>query len=431
MIFKKVTFWSFFACVFLVLISGCAKKEKVNELVVWHWMSDRQDAFEELAQVFEEETGIKVHFEVFFPPDVYMQKIQAAAAANDLPDLFGILGEKKIFADFIEAGYIGDISPFMEENEEEWKKRFIDITLRVNSFEKDNIYGVKAGVYAVPIDLMSIQFLYNIDLLQKAGGDPSKPPSTWNEFVSIAKRAKEELGVNGFVCGWGEPWLIYCLVTDYAFNTMGEEKFFATIRGELSYTDQAWVDIFSLFKALKDSNLLAPGIVTMSNKEAEQLFASNQAVFSFNGSWGMNTYSQMNPDLQYDTMLPPVPGENFPVKIWGGAGSSFVVNNNCLMKNEAMSFLKWLTEKKQQIFLMEHTRNLPSVKMEGQKIEKGLARFFKHMGSATHPNLWRVNEHPRVLEAINTGVQKIIIGQNTPEEVAAEVQKTKERTQQK
>jgi len=412
----------------IIWASGCFSPQtsQKNVITVWHWMSDRQSTFEELAKKYEQETGIKVHFELFFPPGAYSQKIQAAAAARDLPDLFGILGEKRIIASFIKQGNIEDLTPYMEENQGEWEKRFIDISLKFNSFAEGNIYGVKPMIYAVPIDTMNIQFLFNKSLLKKIGFDT--PPSNWNEFLKMGESAKDIPHTYGFVCGWGETWFLYCLVSNYAFNIMGKDKFFATLRGEIPYTDPDWIRIFSLFQEMKERGILAVGIVTMTNKEAEQLFANNRALFSFNGSWGVNTYRQMNPDLQYDTMMPPPVSDKYSPRIWAGAGSSFMVNANSPRKKEAVQFLKWLTEKEQQIFLIERTHNLPSIKGCEDKIDSSLRRFLKNMENTTHPNLWPINESSRVIEAINTGIQKILIGEKTPLEVAKEVQKVKEST---
>ncbi|RLB74938.1 MAG: hypothetical protein DRH15_14860, partial [Deltaproteobacteria bacterium] len=354
-------------------------------------------------------------------PEAYSQKIQAAAGAGDLPDLFGILGEKKIFASFIKGGYVENLTPYLEENDGEWKKRFIEIGLEFNEFKKNSPYGVKEGIYAIPIDMMSIQFLMNKKMLKEIGGET---PSTWQEFIELAKKAKEK-GKWGFICGWGESWFIYCLVTNYAFNIMGKEKFFSTLKGEVPYTDPDWIKVFKLFKELKEADVLFPGIVTLSNKEAEQFFAQEKALFSFNGSWGINTYFQINPDLEYDTLPPPQVNKNFPVAIWAGAGSSFVVNKNSPLKKEAIDFLKWFTQKEQQIFLIQHTHNLPAIKGCEDKLDKNLVKFLKNLEYATHPRIWPINENPRVVEAINTGVQKILVGEAEPEEVAKEIEEVK------
>ena len=407
------------------LLSGCAKKDEGKKIVIWHWMSDRQAAFEKLAKEYESETGIKVHFEALPSPAVYSQKIQAAAAAKSLPDLFGVLGGKKEFAYFIKGGYVENLTPYLEENHAQWKRKFIPIALNFNYFSQGNSYGVTSGYYAIPIDSMSIQLIYNKDLLKKAGYE--KPPAGWSDFLAAAKKVSLAKGVYGFVCGWGENWLIYCLVTNYAFNIMGKDKFFATLKGEVPYTDSDWVKVFSLFKEMKDAGILAPGIVTMTNKEAEQMFSYDKAAFTFNGSWGVNTYAQMNKDLHYDTMPLPRLESKFVPLIWAGAGSSFVVNSASPLKKEAVKFLQWLTQKKQQLFLIKETRNLPSIKGCEKEISPNMQAFLKNLKNSTHPNIWPLNEEPRVIEAINIGVQKMVIGEKTPEEIAQEVEAAKQR----
>jgi len=52
---------------------GCAPKEANNSktIVVWHWMTDRQPALQELSRRYEAKTGIKVNFELYAPSDLY------------------------------------------------------------------------------------------------------------------------------------------------------------------------------------------------------------------------------------------------------------------------------------------------------------------------------------------------------------------------
>ena len=49
----------FFAAVSLLfLIAGCSSSTKqVNSVTIWHWMTDRQDAFLKLAEQYEQQTN--------------------------------------------------------------------------------------------------------------------------------------------------------------------------------------------------------------------------------------------------------------------------------------------------------------------------------------------------------------------------------------
>jgi len=416
--------------IFAFLLSSCVSK-KERKIVIWHWMNDRQSTFEELVDKYQKETGIKVEFKLFFPPDVYTQKVIAAARANNLPDIFGILGEKKTVASFIKAGHILDLTPYMQENNKEWNNRFYPQSLEVITFKKGNFYRIREGIYGVPIDTTLMQFVYNKSLFKRVNLDPTRPPVTLEEFISYVKEIKEKLGVDGFVCGWGEGWLLNCLATEWAINLMGEEKFLRTIKGEVPYTDKDWITVFSLFKRLKNEDILASNITTMINREAEDLFSKNKAAFSFNGTWSVNVYKQLSPDLEYGFFSLPKISEKFPPKVWGGAGSFFMVNAKSKNREEAVKFLKWLTKKEQQIFLIQKTNNLPAIKGCEEYFPSVLKPLVNELNNLTHPNTWPYNEDSRVIEVMIKGLQQIVMGLKSPEKVAREIQEVKERVSRK
>ena len=418
-------------CLFLFpfLIVGCTAKKSAKatpKLIVWHWMSDRQQAFEELAQKYEASTGVKVDFELYAPSDIYSQKVRAAAQGENLPDVFGILGEKRDFASFIKGGHVLDLTPYMDANSYKWRNSFFNKALALNEFTEGNSYGVNAGVYGVPIDIMTIQMVYNKDLFKELGLNPENPPANLAEFLDIGKKVKQA-NVQGLVSGWGELWMIDCFANNYAFNIMGKDKVLATIKGEVPYTDPDWVGVLNVFKEMRDSGILSAGLVTMINKTAEQLFANGKAVFAFNGSWCVNVYKAMNPNLNYGAMLPPKAWDQYPMAIWGGAGSSFMVNARSKNKEEGVKFLRWFSDEQQQAYLSEATNNLPANKQSASNISEINTQFALGLDYATHPNAWGVSEFPMVIETWDKGIQSIILGEKTPKQVAAETQAVKER----
>ena len=419
----------------LFLAAGCAPADKKADstITVWHWMSDREDAFQALAKKFEEETQLKVKLELFSPSEAYTQRVKASAQTGTLPDIYGVLGEKRDFASFIKSGYITNLDEAMELKKEDgpaWKKKFFEKVLSVNEFLPANEFGVEPGIYGVPLDATTIQMVYNKSLYQKAGLDPETPPKTWEEFLKHCDALKA-VGIPRLVGGFGEIWMLDALASNFAMNLMGEEKVFDTYRGKVSYTDPDWVRVLSLFKQMADKKIMVEGAVTMVNKTAEQTFANERAAYAFNGSWCVNVYKGMNPNLKYAAMLPPAVSFSHPMRIWGGAGTSFVVNAKSPRREKAIQFLQWLTEESQQAFLAESTENLPSNKGSLKKISPILAEFADDMDNTTHPNVYPVHEDPVVVEAFDKGIQSILIGEKKPEEVAQEVQRIKEKEQAK
>ncbi|MEU5725804.1 extracellular solute-binding protein [Micromonospora sp. NPDC047738] len=53
-------------------------------------------------------------------------------------------------------------------------------------------------IYGVPVQAYSMGLLYNRDLFKKAGLDPDKPPTTWDEVRADAKAIQSATGVQGF-----------------------------------------------------------------------------------------------------------------------------------------------------------------------------------------------------------------------------------------
>jgi len=146
---KKAVLSSLVFCLFLSAIAGCSAKEKTQAkktLTIWHWMTDREPAFQELAKRYEEKAGVKINFELYAPSDAYAQKVRAAAQGVNLPDIFSVLGEKYDFSAFIKAGHISDLSAYMKENNQEWERRFYAKALAVNEFTEGNTYKVQPNL---------------------------------------------------------------------------------------------------------------------------------------------------------------------------------------------------------------------------------------------------------------------------------------------
>lgn len=214
---------------FIFIMGGCAQPaQKSDSVVIWHWMTDRHKTFEKLADKYKEETGVQVNFELYAPSDVYSQKIIAAARARILPDIFGILDKKSVVAEFIKSGFVADLTEEFKKEEGTWEEGLLPKALAANLFEAGNTYGIKPGIYGVPIDVTNVQMLYNKKLLHKAG--INSPPQTFDEFLQVIEVLKKH-DIPGLVSGWGELWMVDCFASNYAFNIMGEEKVMATYRG--------------------------------------------------------------------------------------------------------------------------------------------------------------------------------------------------------
>ncbi len=412
--------------------SSCNKNSSSssNSIIIWHWMTDREPAFLELAKRYKDATGIDVQFQLYAPSDNYSQKVRVGAQTGTLPEIYSILGESRDLAIFIEAGHVENLTSQLSESSGAWENMFYEEALNTSFFRAGNPLNVPEGYYGVPVDVTTIPMIYNKKLFTKAGLDPNKPPATWDEFIDAGKKLKA-MGVSGFVSGWQETWLIYSLATDLAHNLMGAEKVMDTFRGTVPYTDPQWVQVLAAFEKMYKAGFADPSLVTLGNKNAEQAFASERAGMTFNGSWAVNVYSGMNPTLDYAPFKTPALNPKNPRPSWGGAGTVFMVNAKSPKKQIAIDFLKWLSAKEQAAYLVTATKNLPAVKNVGGDVSPVLQGFAALMENSIHPNRFSANEDPRVQEVMTKGIQSILIGEKTAAQMAAEIQKTKEQVKKK
>ena len=415
-----------FICLFNI---SCSKQEATKDedvVKIWHWMTDRQAAFEQLSKTYFEQTGVKVVFETYAPTDVYKNKITAAASGKLLPDIFNPISDKRELASYINAGYIADLTDAMNDG---WKDVFFEKSLVQNSFPEGNEWNVKPGIYGVPLDVSTLMIYYNKDLFKQAGLDPENPPTTWADFIEAGKKLRAA-GIQPFVSGFGESWLIGSFASSYQWSLFGKQGIIDTIEGKIPYTDNRWLKIFKLFEEMKDNKMFASGIVTMVNKDAERTFAIGKAAMALNGSWGVNVYKSMNPNLNYDIMYPPsLPDAKYPLLVFGGDGSSLFVNAMSPRKDKAIAFLRWFTQKDQQIFLAKETLNIPSNKEAAQDLPDILKKFSESVNRTF--DALPVLEAWQVTNYININLQSVIIGEKTPEIAVKEVQAEKVRQSKK
>lgn len=403
------------------LISCSTKPKEKADVTIWHWMTDRQPVFENIAKKYHEETGIRVVFETYAPSEVYRNKVRAAASGKLLPEIFSPLGDKRELSSFIKAGYIADLT---EEMNKGWKNELFAKPLAQNTFQKENDWDIKPGIYGVPIDVNAIEIYYNKDLFKQAGLNPEKPPKTWKQFIEAGKKLRAA-NIQPFASGFGEGWLIGVFAKSYQWNLFGRKGVIGLIKGSIPYTDPKFVKILSLFEEMRENKLLASGIATMVNKDSERAFATGKVAMALNGSWGVNVYHGMNPNLNYGIMMPPRLTEGkYPLLIFGGEGSSLNVNAQSPNKDKAIQFLKWITSKEQQIILAKETRNIPVNKNSASGLPDTLANFAKNI-KYTFEAL-PVSEDWQVVNAINLGLQSILIGEKNAEQVAKDIQTEKE-----
>lgn len=393
-------------------------------LTFWHYWTDRDQLIRDLAQQYEKMTGVRIDVQLY-PGDGYNNKLQAASQANRLPDIIGWTGGGgEALSRYILAGQIVDLSKELKSG---WASSFPSVYLDQFHYAQGNRWGVPAGTYGVPVDINDMLILYNKSLFQKAGLDPNKPPRTWREFIQAGKQLKAH-GIVPFAPGFGS-WALGSFMSVYAENLVGRANLEKTYLGKATYASiPEWKQVFGVFEELRDSGILAQGVTSLTVPDSERMFVTGQAAMIFDGSWAIGVFKSMDPGFKdYGAFMPPAyPGAKHKLLIPGGIGASLVVNKHSAHVQQAIDFVRWFTAKEQMKRYATSSLNLPA----NREVQIGaenpvLQDFIAAMGDVEPP--FPQYEAAAVQDAIQKGLQAILIGQSTPAQLVSQIDQLKKK----
>lgn len=151
------------------------------------------------------------------------QAILRQSLSNDLPDIwyspYNALGE--LVAALAPKSQIAELTPFLAKEGEDWvKANYAPNVLALGQVDEKQ--------WAMPFNASTPIVYYNLDLVTKAGGDPDRLPTTWDEMVSLGTKIfKLGDGADGLAYSaseWGDDWLWQALVGSNGGQMMDDAK---------------------------------------------------------------------------------------------------------------------------------------------------------------------------------------------------------------
>lgn len=235
--------------------------------------------------------------------------------------------------EFIKAGYL------------------LDVTNRVTADMKTNMFpaswnGVTRNgkIYGMPW-LMDVKyFMYNKDMLQKAG--ISAPPKTWEELVDQAKIIKQK-GLAEFpvIWSWNQKEGVVC---DFTVLLFGNGGAFLDASGKPVFNNEKGVQVLTWMKQTLDDKLSNPSSVSSDENAVEADFLAGKSAFAVN--W-LFQYSDSN-DASKSQIVGQAAFAPMPVYAAGAAAgikgssvdgsSSFAVMATTPYPDQTWKFLTYL-----------------------------------------------------------------------------------------
>jgi ABC-type glycerol-3-phosphate transport system substrate-binding protein len=282
-----------------------------NSTGLWDYVSEWENA-----------TGIKVEITEMDLPSLQTQATTYFAAQSDEIDL--LYSYIALTAEWSSAGYLENIRDYLTE--EEWSKFSIGAL---------DCVSYKDGIFGLPY-FYSIRLFYsNMDILNEYGFD--SPPTTWDEFVEIAKAttdpSKDQYGV---LMGLGTNDA--CILSYQDICALYGQTL-VSADDEILFTNENGVAALENFVALQSSGVLDPasfGVVSGNERRARFLTGKDAMAWEWAGLMPM-----IEAQGTFKAKLSLTPAIKSSGAITGSEG--IVVSKYSNNKYWAMDLLKYLT----------------------------------------------------------------------------------------
>ncbi|WP_374976011.1 ABC transporter substrate-binding protein [Microbacterium trichothecenolyticum] len=371
--------------------------------------NDQDDYWGETAAKYTEETGVEIEV-IPYPSDAYNTQVTTQLQAGNAADMMILApgtGQPISVVNLAEAGFL---EPLNETSA---------ATIPAGTEAE---YTYDGNIYAQPAALVPVGFIYNGPGGEEAGID--EYPATYEELLEACTTARDG-GKTFTVLAGGVPFntgLFSMLVSAtrvYAETPDWNEQRAA---GDVTFADSGWRDVLEDVIEMNDGGCFQDGVAGGTFDSITQGIGSQSSLTAaVPGSAASSIAKGTGLDLTVQAFPPADGGEPYTL---ASANYAWAVNaaSEDDVKASAQEFLDWLaTPEEAQAFaelsafvpITGATADnlLPIYEPIGDLLENG---DYAGLPNATWPN-------PAVYDALGVGVQGLLTGQKTVDQVLEEM----------
>lgn len=302
------------------------------------WARDSQKGFMDLlANAYNKSHKAQVQVSII-PSANFVQKFGTASASGAGPDVASI--DLVYLPYFASSGVLEDLTG--KAGELPYKDNLSPSHQRLSTWE--------GKTYALPFTAEASVLFYNKELFTKAGLDPEKPPATYDEVASAAKKIRA-LGddIYGFTmagqCGGCNIFEVTPSIWASGGDVLSED-------GKTALLDSPEVtDALTFYRQMYDAGVMPEAAKTDSGTAQPALFQAGKAGMVVLGAFFTQT---LNADKTVDYGIAPIPGKTGGSASFAG-GDNIAVTAGSKNKAAAWDFVKWATDDEAQTILANNS----------------------------------------------------------------------------
>lgn len=404
---------------------SAAAAEPVTIKVMTLWAEDNTENIAtsiraRLAAFQEENPNVVIEEEAIGDQTAYYTKLKTLAASNDLPDIFVCKGSE--LSMFAQNEVVAPLNEILDADAA-WRDGYIPSSF--NDLTSDG------KIYGIPYSMLSTHVIYyNSKLLADAGYDTF--PATWADFLDLIDKLKAN-GVTPFALGNKEQWVANsCILSTLGDRFTGSDWFRSIVAKEgAKFTDQEFVDSLAALQGLSKAGAFNEDMNSINGDQSKTLYFNGTAAMFTDGSWAIGAMTENCPQDIYDvTEVAVFPsadgGKGNPRAMSGGSGSGLAVGvkGYAEKKDTIAALLKYVLgeDYSKDISAKGEPTAYPVSDYDTSNVSPLAIKYAEMASKLDFSPIYDSFLNPAVVSTMNEGLQELLLGTVTPEELAQRIQ---------
>jgi len=360
--------------------------------------------------------NIKIDYEMLYD-EAYHQKVVARLAAGDIPDLAYMGADARWGTPWKEAAQQFDHRSIIDSG-------YYDLKLIPSMGPNGEIFEIPLGTS----NITTVLFM-NKKLVESLGFIQPKTYDDLVKMVSAAKKAGIEVisidGADGWA--WGS-----CVMSMVVARMSGDPQWMSkAVAGQFKFTDKVFVDSLDfLARMVKDGVISAKSVLIDYGANVSN-FSNEKALFMVQGQWVAGEIKREVADNTIMMAWPKLPGEkdgaagSVAAAIQVGYGLTKKGASDPVVKDAALKFMQYFFSHAETEQRLRDGAIVAPV-LKNFKVPADLPAIVKQKvglaQTAMNTDVIDAFLSGDPNEALNTGMQKIVSGQATAAQIAAQVE---------
>ena len=391
-----------------------AAEERPEVRVLIKWAESQLSNWTDLVDEYnaDESNPVTINLE-FYGSEGYDDKVKAELTGDDPAGIVQLM--KTTFNDYSANGQLEELSGFIDEQGWNYNPGALAWAGPLNN-EDGNVYGI-------PDFANTSCIFYNTKIFEELG---LELPTDIDSLKEVSKTLTEN-GYKAIVTG-ATNWCASDLLSKVQAQSVGADFLVKCYNNEEKYNDQQMVDALSVVNDLVEAGVIDKSSADYSDDDAIAEFVmGNAAMYTAHTGMASSIDSVKDDDFEYDV----IPTMDFVVEpktsvavTWG---SMWCIPSNVQNKEAAEEALAFLFGEKVQKSDVEDLGKIVNVdEWNAGLTHPALVTASKQLeGAGTADSFYLLDMvSAKVLDNMNKGIQEMIQGNKTPQEVMDNVQAT-------